>query len=381
MEQKQEHVGELPNASYIEKTDRIRAWSELIGSIRPFIWTAIILIVIIPLIGRGVISSSLSHSATQLAKSNDDFEIVIANPPDFSGIEQAIIDAVKDARSQARDYASTALEQWVDELMRRVDPGFLDWYFGYFNQKKMEFSAPFIWLTSAGADAIAQMLPWDQADRLPPDIKLAEAFTEAFQTEFSKRVLVPKTAQLRLEQLTQDTINIFVSNLDRNIARIPQEQRISPTDWERYLNDIAVTIQDTEGTVSNLSLKVLVGGGTYLLTKPLVVAFAGKVGGKLIAKVTGKAAAGVAAKTGGAVGAKVISGFLDPLVGIGIFMWDLWDYHHTVQMERPVLQQNIAEYLRLMQRSLLDDPENGVMAAINQTEQGIYDSIRARHPW
>jgi hypothetical protein len=51
---------------------------------------------------------------------------------------------------------------------------------------------------------------------------------------------------------------------------VRQSYKIPKGNWERYLDDIGTTIADTEGNLSNLSLKVLAGGGGYLLAKPLI---------------------------------------------------------------------------------------------------------------
>jgi len=52
-------------------------------------------------------------------------------------------------------------------------------------------------------------------------------------------------------------------------------------------NDIATTISD-KGNVSNLSLKVLVGGSGYLIAKPLILGVATKVGSKVTQKLPAK---------------------------------------------------------------------------------------------
>ncbi|RMF24611.1 MAG: hypothetical protein D6756_06695, partial [Cyanobacteria bacterium J083] len=44
--------------SYKEKTNRIVAWTELIKSFTPYIWLIVICLVLIPLIGRGIISAN-----------------------------------------------------------------------------------------------------------------------------------------------------------------------------------------------------------------------------------------------------------------------------------------------------------------------------------
>jgi hypothetical protein len=89
----------------------------------------------------------------------------------------------------------------------------------------------------------------------------------------------------------------------------------------------------------------------------------------------------MAAKTGGMVAGKIGAELLDPIVGIGILIWDLWDYNHTVSINRPILRASILEYLHQVKHSLLNNPTNGIMASINQLESGILKSVQlAKHP-
>ncbi|MGK7877910.1 MAG: hypothetical protein AB4426_32770 [Xenococcaceae cyanobacterium] len=347
--------------------------SQFIKSVTPLIWCVVILIVIIPLLGRLLIAHSVTPTTTQVTPPSPDSTIVIEPRPDLSKVNQAVEAAINKAHASAETFASKELDAWEEELIPRVD-NFLDWYFSYFNQKKIEFTTPLKWVSSAIAYKFNPSSP-------SPNQAVSEKFTEDFQGEFAKRVLIPKNAQMRLEVLTTDTINLYLSELGNNFNEVQSSYQIPQGQWDRYLNDISITINDTEGNISNLSLKVLAGGGSYLIAKPLIVKLASKVGSKVSANFAGKAAGKVAAKTGGAVTSELGVSLIDPVVGIGILIWDVWDYSHTVEVERPILRNNILDYLKNVKRSLLTNPENGVMAAIYQLESGILKSLQsANHP-
>lgn len=356
-----------PKATYAEKTNRIQAWSEFIESVAPYVWVAVILIVIVPLLGRGFIANSLSGDAGDLGGKSSDIVVIEKKIIDDSKIDRAIATALKDAHTNAEHFTSERLDEWVDELMSRVDGSFLDWYFNYFTQKKLEFSTPFVWLSSAVAHRI-------HTNTESPGQKVAENLTAEFQSEFAKRVLRPKIAQLELERITRETINLYISELGNNLSSIQSTYKIPQGQWERYLSDIAITINDTEGNISNLSLKVLVGGSTYLIAKAMLPVVT-KVGSKVAVAFAGKATAKMAAKTGGVVAGKIGAEFLDPIVGVGILIWDVWDYHHTVAVERPILRAAILDYLKEVKASLMDNPDNGIMAVIYQLESGILKSV------
>ncbi|NEO29220.1 MAG: hypothetical protein F6K36_01915 [Symploca sp. SIO3C6] len=357
---------ETKQPTYTDKTNRLQAWSQLLRSITPFIWIVVFIIVIIPLIGRGFIGNSIKEDLGNLDNKIVEVELdrtII----DHSDIEQAIATAIVDARTQAESFAFQRLDEWVEQLMLRVDSNFLNWYFDYFNQKKMEISTPFVWLSSAAVHRLNTSNP------LPSQV-VAEKLTENFQTEFAKRVLRPKIAQLELERITRDTINLYISELANNISNVQSHYQIPQGQWERYLGDIAITINDTEGNISNISLKLLAGGSTVLLAKtmaPLVT----NVGSKVALSFAGKTTAKMAAKTGGVVAGKLGVQLIDPIVAIGIIIWDVWDYKHTVKIERPVLREAILDYLNEVKASLLDNHKNSIMAAIYQLEGGILKSV------
>ncbi|MBE9169835.1 hypothetical protein IQ238_20670 [Pleurocapsales cyanobacterium LEGE 06147] len=354
--------------SYADKTNRIQAWSQLIKSIIPFIWLIVIIVVIFPLIGKFFITESVASIPQEQKIINERVAVINHTLPNTNEIEQAIATAILDARHQAYQFATVALDDWIDELMNRVDDSFLDWYFDYFNQKQIEFSTPFIWLSSAVSHRINTNNP-------PASQVVAEKLTEKFQTEFAKRVLRPKIAQLKLERITRDTVNLYVSELGKNIAQIQTSYQIPQGDWERYLDDIAITISDTEGNISNLSMKLLAGSSTYLLAKAMLPAVT-KIGSKVAVSFAGKAGAKMAAKTGGAVAGKFGAQLLDPIVAVGIIIWDVWDYHHTVQVEKPVLREAIFDYLQEVKASLLDNHQQSIMAAIYQLENGVFKSLK-----
>lgn len=352
------------SASYAEKTARLQAITQLVKTLQPFIWAIVLMVVIIPLAGKYLIDQSML--ARNPVVPPQPVQEVVVESPNWSEVDQAVAEALTQAHTIAESYASQELERWEIELEPRIE-GFLDWYFDFLNQKKMEFSTPFIW----GVAAINHQLHPDK-----PTAKTAvlEHLTESFEKEFSKRVLVPKNAQLCLEVITTNTVTQYLAALSDKVGAVQTRYHIPQGQWERYLGDIALTLGN-EGTVSNLSLKTLAGGGTYLAAKPLVLASLSKLGSKASAKLAGSAVTKVAAKTGGTVAAEFGAAALDPIVGVGILIWDVLDYRHTVSVDRPVLRENLTAYLQDVKQILLNNPETGVMTAIREIEQGILASL------
>jgi hypothetical protein len=366
MNEKPEPNQKIEKGSFSEVTNRILALVQVIRAIAPFIWAIVILIVILPLLGQFFMAKAFVPDA-EIKNINEPKEIVVQTV-DWSAVDRAMVGALKSARQSAKKSAEAELDIWVEELTNRVDDSFLDWYFGYFNQKTRELKSFFVQVSSGTLHLL-------NADNPTPSEKLAEVITRDFQEQFAKRVLRPQIAQLRLERVTQKTVKRYLNDLSVNLNKIPVTYQIPQADWNRYLNDIALSINNREGNVSSLSMKVLVGGGAYLALKPLAAPLILKVGSKVVTKMAGKTGAKIAAKTGASLAGKIGAELLDPIVGIGILLWDVWDYNRTVAIDRPILRENIADYLEEMKLSILANPENGIMTAVDKIEGEILESI------
>lgn len=355
-----------PKPTYAEKTDRFKTWIQFLKTLAPFIWLTVILLVIIPPIGQIFIANAFSPKS--VTKNTEKTTVVIPATPDWNKVDVAIATALQNARQSAENYAEKELDVWVAQLSDRIDNSFLDWYFGYFNQKQIEYKTLFVQLSSGLAHLV-------NPDNPNPQEKIAEVITSDFQKEFAKRVLIPQIAQLKLERITQQTVKYYLHELSGNINSVQVNYQMPPADWERYLNEIAITINDTEGNISNLSLKVLAAGSGYLAVKPLVTPLVLKVGSKIVPALASKAGAKIATKTGAALVGKVASAVLDCTVGVGIIAWDVWDNYHTANVEKPILRANLVDYLQEVKASLINNPENGIMVAIDQIQTKTLASI------
>jgi len=358
-------------ATYESSTERLKAWSELITStanflrsLAPWLWAIVVIIVIIPLLGKAIIANSFDTSIRQKTD-----KIVTVNPADWGKVDNAVKETLQKARQKAQSYAQVELNLWSDDLMGRIDPNFLNWYFGYFNQKEIEYKSFFAGITGAASY-------WFNPNDQTSEEKIAEEITTEFQIEFAKRVLRPEIAQLQLQRITNQTVRLYLDEVSQNIKLIPINYKISQVDWNRYLNDVAITIYDTEGHLSNISLKIFAGGGAYLAVKPIVAKLV--VSSKVVGKLAGKVGAKIAAKTSGILAAKIGGVLLDTTVGVGILLWDVWDNNHTAFIEKPILRENLANYLQEVEDSLLNNPETGVMVAVDGIQKNIINAINER---
>ncbi len=344
------------NENYEKKSERIHAWSDLLKSFSKFLWI-IVIVIVLAAVGKMFIFKS-----GQDTKPPEPVKKPVVEKIDWGIVNKAIESTMMEARKETEEMAAMKLDFWIEKNMERVDSDFLEWYFGYWNQQKLGLQG-----------LLAQVMHWVDGD----NPSAAEKLTEVVQEEFANRVIRPQIAQLELERTVNEIIAHYCAILKGKLEEIPTEYKIERVDWERYIDDISVMVKNVEANRSTpLSLKAIVGitaGGTLLVVKslkPIITKIGGKVSSKLAAKTAGK----MAAKTGGKVAAKSGGKFFGSIVAIGIIIWDVWDHYSTKKKAKPVLRQNIHDYLKEVKENILHDPEYGIMTIIYGMEQNISKS-------
>ena len=345
-------------------SNHLNSWTKflhaLTGFISKLVWL-IIIIIILATLGRYFIFGNKDEK--QLPQQKKTRTISVTPSTDWSKVDQSIADTLKRAYDEAHSYATKELQEYNSELKSRIDNNFLEWYFGYWNQQELGIKGLY-------------HEAWHYFDKTHPDAK--EEITTEVQEEFAKRVLRPAISQMRLEQIMQDTVRVYLQHLRKGLADIPKNYNITPEEWDRHLQSIAVTTVDVDGNRQvDLSLKTLALGtaaGTVVAVKALAP-FAKNLGTKVSAALAGKAGAKLAAKTGAKVAAKSGGKLLGPIIGIGIIIWDLWDHKKTREENEPILRQNLYDYVDLMTEELLNDPKSGVMAPVMQVEKRVLGEL------
>ncbi|MCP4152818.1 MAG: hypothetical protein GY757_34110 [bacterium] len=342
---------------YEKRSRRIYAWSDLLNSLYKFL-LLIVIIVALGVVGKMFVFKS---SKTTIQKH---IKKPVLEKIDWSKIDKAVEKTMREARLKTEKLASGKLDLWINKNMDRVDNDFLDWYFGYWTQQGLGIKG-----------LLAQVMHWVDDD----NPTAAERITQVVQQEFTTRVIRPQIAQLEMERLIDELIVFYSNTLKGKLEQIPTEYKISPADWDRYIGDISVMIKSVEANRStSIPIKALVGvstGGAVLVINSLKPVIS-KIGGKISSKLAGKAAAKMAAKTGGKVAAKTGGKFLGTIIAVGIIVWDVWDHYSTKKKAKPVLRQNILDYLKEVKQSILNDPSFGIMTILYGMEKSISNQLK-----
>jgi hypothetical protein len=285
---------------------------------------------------------------------------------DWRGVDKAVVAALTAAHRAAEAAATAKLDTWNRCLMERVDSFFLPWYFGYWTQQTLGLKSAWFWA--------AHEVGMSQSTS-------PECITHEIQEQFARRVMRPEVAQLELERIANETLQVYINELGPRLSAIPDRYQIPQADWERYLSEIAVMTTRTDGNRQvSLTLKTLTAStavGSLLLAKtiaPQLEAAAARVSSGM----AGNAAGEFAARTGGKAAAKASGEMMGEIVGIVIIAWDLADHYRTKHTEMPVLRRNIADYLDQVKHRLLHDPQNGIITILDGMEASIAASQRSR---
>lgn len=362
-----------------EKKDRLSSWTrflEALGSLSSKIVWTLVGIIVLAAIGRFLI----------FKPQNEDAEVVsptVSTTPaaiPWHQVDAEIAKSLKQAQAAAEEFAEKELVQWTGGLEERIDGDFLEWYFSYWQQQWIGLKGMGYWLADT---AVIEKLFGKQPS-------MVERITKEIQEEFSKRVLRPQIAQMQMERIANETVKVFVQQLQKDLQAIPKRYNIPEPDWIRYLNDISLLTKSVNANREvAISLKTItfgvVAGGTVgtakviKTIKPMIKKIGTKMTTKTATKGAGKAAAKVASKTGGKVAGKVGGKFLGPIIGLGVIIWDVWDHHHTKKVEKPILRENLMDYLAEVKESLLHEPETGLMSIIGSMQSSVISSLKG-HP-
>jgi hypothetical protein len=371
MSDQSKSVDNLQEKKYDESEEKLPTWAVIvklaIEGIDRIIWL-IVLGIIAAIIGTLVVSQQ-----PKLAVTPPVYEPVV-HPVRWEDVDQTIRSDLIAAHNTVEQYASKKLDVWVDDLMAKVDSNFLPWYFGYWNQQ------------SLGVQSLFQTAyRWFNGNALTAEDKL----NQVVETEFTNRVLQPQTAQLQIQRLTDESINLYVSTLQNRLDITQQQFKIPQSRWQQHLQDIALITRTTEGN-RDVSLAFKSVGSTTAAGGVVVERALAKTGaktfskavGKSVGKFTGKAAAKMVGKAGGAAGeaigetvAIVAAPVVGPIIGIGIVAWDLVDHYQTRKVNEPILRRDIAEYLTQMKSVVLSDNTTGIMSAVHELELKVSESL------
>jgi hypothetical protein len=199
--------------------------STVFKTVTIIIWTLVILLVLLPLVGRFIMSQALAAELN----SPPSLEIT-QNMVSFWDNQKVIKKAHDQAYEEAKEYAKQELDNWEQELILKIDNDFLNWYFSYFNQKKQEAEVFFQYL---GEIVITQGNQSIVNDRIEKRIH------DNINRQFARLVVDPNKANEKFQGIVIDTTELYLKKLSEALENVPKTYNsISQTDWNQHLQDL-----------------------------------------------------------------------------------------------------------------------------------------------
>lgn len=284
-------------------------------------------------------------------------------------LEKEIIQAMDTAHAAAYQYTSHELDKWINDMMSRADNEFLDDYFGFMQTKRRE-------LLSIYNSAI---------HFIRKDTESAEEVAiRELENEISRKVIKPELAQARIENITCQALDVYMTTFDNELVKLQESYKIPTPDWNKYISALCGLTLDTEQKSYPIAFKTAVVSGTAMtgiIAVPVIKSVATKVSSKIAEKAAvkagTKAAEKVVVKTGTKVAVKGVGTAAKaiPYIGWGITaaicIWDIVDYANTSSEGKKLLKTSLEEYFAEIKTEMLGNNESSIMGAITLWENAL----------
>ncbi len=272
---------------------------------------------------------------------------------DWAEIDRSLTNALKVARQNTEQFTQRELSRWNEEVQGNLDE-FLDWYFNFIHVKATEMLVPFAY----GAFAIDFLKIFRTEDE--KKFTVNEVISKRMQDEFNRKftqLVLNDRARSDLEEILRRMGENYAAAVSINLAKVQAQYNIRPIDWENHLQQIAQLVYDVGTSKYDLNGGTFTGNLVTAVTTITIVAVSTKMMTSLAAKATAK----MAAKGSGFLIAESAARFANPVLGIGVLIWDVWDYGSMVSKTRPALKQDLENYISEFQGIVFDDAVDAII--------------------
>jgi len=295
---------------------------------------------------------------------------------DWSEIDQQLVNSLHEASQSTEEFVIRELDRWAQKRIERVDHPFLDWYFDFLHQKATEFGVPFAWMVFK-LDAQLKIFQTEEekAENLNADQIIKKRMEADINRKFAEDVL-NQEAMSDLKDVIERTAQNYASAVGVKFSSIKSRYQVTDQDWERHLDNLSQIVANTGTEGLGLSGSALTGN---LTTKVLAVT-AASAGTKVVTSLIAKSGTKLLAKGGAAIAAKWGSTLVDPALGIGLIVWDVWNYRNNVDHDRPQLRKDLICYITALRNSIQENQEgNGIMDAITSLQMDLIKGLHLRY--
>lgn len=293
------------------------------------------------------------------------FSKVITSPQKTQGeiFAQIFSQTIEETKPLARQIANETAEQsWntlEKNLIANIDE-FLNWYFNYFNQKSQD-----IMMGINYSDALIK----NEFDWKVTHQEFNTKFIENFQELFAQKVLEPEQVDIKIREIAVETLTKYLWEIEQSLDAVPEKYQINQTSWQKYLNKVVITIKYGKNNQLSVPLKSISTLENNQNLKALIATEQDWVKNEMLTKIAKKGARKILAKTGtntaAVLGVRLIG---KKIIALGGIAWELWDYNHAIEVEKPAMRQELIDNLTLVKTDVFYQSEYGIMSIVDRLE-------------
>ena len=281
----------------------------------------------------------------------------------FSQIFSQTLEETKPlARQIANDTAQQSWQALEKQLIANIDE-FLNWYFDYFNHKGQEFLSGIIY-----SDALIK----NDFNLKAANQDFTTEFIDNFQELFAEKVLEPEQVDIQTREITVEVLKQYLGEILKSLDAVPQKYNINKTDWEKYINQIVITIKYGKKNQFYFPLKSISNLENNQNLQDLIATEPDWVKSEMLTQIAKQGAIKLLAKTGtntaAVLGVRVIG---KKILALGGVAWELWDYNHTIEVEKPAMRQELINNLIQVKTDVLYQHESGIMSIVDGLEISV----------
>jgi len=275
------------------------------------------------------------------------------------------------ASVEAENYAQSSIRHWADKVWEQTQKDFIPWYLDYWNQQGL-----FIRYT------------WHQIGKNGGKAAATEWLATHLVEQFSDRVLKPVALATDPDTIADEAASVYIRVLANRIQVIPDRYQITVAAFHEKLKVIPAIDLPTHPPQNASLYQVLTTDD--LVAMPVYKTLAARnsspgngiesrsTRSKLDAvarQAADKLAEKIVLRGGGAAAAMIAGGGVGVLISTGFTAWSIIEH----EKERPLLEAELRENLRSAlnetTRILLEDRDQGVLAAVQHMTSNIENHV------
>jgi hypothetical protein len=299
---------------------------------------------------------------------------VLISPQTWHQVDQEILAASKTATTPARHYATQTMDKWMDSVYQRTESDFIPWFTGYWTQQ---------WLTVK--------VSWYKVSRSKDEPTAAQRLDGYLQEQYHERVLDPVSREIDPNAVTAQATAYYIQLLGQQLPPIARRYNIPAEQFAAHLNAIpAISLAPPPTGAASLYQLI---HAEPLATMPAYVVLIDQIRTAATGPDAGRPDAGIssvaihssekleaslAPRGAASAVAAVVGRVAGLMISVGMAGFGAITHQNERASMEEQMRHSLYSALNEKKRSLIDNPEFGVMAGVyyvaGQIEGSLGDS-------